>query len=117
MAGIPLGRALALSVLFLSPAAAQEQPAPQHVHAATTPSGDLFSTREASGTVWLPDESPMYGLHRTLGPWGVMLHGTASAQFLYEPGDKHRTGGFANTQVSSVNWLMAMARRPLGAGR
>lgn len=59
----------------------------------------------------------MYGVQHTWGAWQVMLHGTAVAQYLYEPGDRHRTGGFANHQVSSVNWGMVMARRPLGAGR
>ena len=59
----------------------------------------------------------MYGVPRTLGTWEVMLHGTVFGQFLYEPGDKHRTGGFSSRQVSSVNWLMAMARRRVGAGR
>ena len=59
----------------------------------------------------------MYGLQRTWGPWQIMLHGNAFGQFLYEPGDKHRTGGFSNTQVSSVNWAMFMARRQVGAAR
>jgi hypothetical protein len=54
---------------------------------------------------------------KTWGSWDVMFHGALFAQFLYEPGDKHRTGGFANSQFSSVNWGMAMARRPLGRGR
>ncbi|MGH9893774.1 MAG: hypothetical protein ACREA0_17680, partial [bacterium] len=77
----------------------------------------LFPTREASGTAWLPDETPMYGIVRTWKEWEVMLHGNAFVQLLYEPGDRHRTGGFGSRQVSSVNWGMVMARRPLGAGR
>ena len=63
----------------------------------------LFPSREASGTAWLPDETPMYGIARRWRSWDVMLHGTAFAQFLYEPGDKHRTGGFSDKQISSVN--------------
>ena len=59
----------------------------------------------------------MYGVQRPLGRWEVMLQGTVFAQFLYEPGERHRTGGFSSRQVSSVNWVMAMARRPVGAGR
>lgn len=47
----------------------------------------------------------------------MMLHGSAFAQFLYEPGDRHRTGGFSSRQISCVNWGMVMARHPLGAGR
>ena len=45
------------------------------------------------------------------------MHGAVFGQVLYEPGDKHRTGGTANTQASSVNWLMGMARRRAGSGR
>ena len=78
---------------------------------------DLFPAREASGTSWLPDETPMYGVQRRWRGWDVMLHGSAFAQFIYEPGDIHRTGGFATQQWSSVNWGMVMARRPVGAGR
>jgi hypothetical protein len=91
--------------------AQSHQHAPEHTH------GALFSPRDASGTAWVPDETPMYALPRTLGKWEVMLHGTAFAQFLYESGDRHRTGGFGDRQASSVNWGMIMARRPWGAGR
>ena len=91
-------------------------PPAQHQHGPRTAS-DLFPTREASGTAWLPDETPMYGVLRTLGQWQVMVHGTAFGQVLYESGQIHRTGGFSSRQISSVNWLMAVARRPVGAGR
>src|SRR5262245_894751 len=93
-----------------------QAPAP-HQHAADQNAATLFATREASGTSWLPDASPMYGVHRTRGAWELMLHGSAFVQFLYEPGDRHRTGGSATRQVSSVNWGMLMARRPIGSGR
>ena len=92
-------------------------PSAQHQHASLPAASELFPAREGSGTAWLPDETPMYGVPRTLGKWEVMLHGTVFGQFLYEPGEKHRTGGFSSRQVSSVNWLMAMARRRVGAGR
>ena len=103
------------------PAFAQQpqQAAPtdhQHQHEAET-STVLFPAREASGTAWLPDDTPMYAVHRRLGPWDVMLHGVAFAELLFEPGDIHRTGGFSGHQFASVNWGMAMARRPLGQGR
>ncbi|HEX5107443.1 MAG TPA: hypothetical protein VFV95_03315 [Vicinamibacterales bacterium] len=86
----------------------------QHDHG---PGATLFPPRDASGTSWLPDDTPMYGLQRSLGAWTGMLHGSVFGQFLYEPGDRHRTGGFANDQFSSVNWVMGMARRPVAAGR
>jgi hypothetical protein len=88
---------------------------PAHEHDASAP--ELFPSRQASGTAWLPDETPMYGVSRTLAGWSVMVHGTAFGQFLYEPGEKHRTGGLSSQQASSVNWLMVMGRRQAGAGR
>jgi hypothetical protein len=88
----------------------------QHQHS-TSDAVALFPPREASGTAWLPDETPMYGIHRAARGWQVMFHGAVFGQYLYEPGDKHRTGGFANHQASSVNWFMAMARRGAGKGR
>ena len=89
----------------------------QHDHHGDSSTADLFGPREASGTAWQPDESPMFGLHRPTGQWTVMLDGSAFVQFLYEPGDFHRTGGVSNGQFSSANWLMGMARRPVGKGR
>ena len=93
------------------------QPDSPHRHAGEPPTAELVPAREASGTAWQPDESPMYGIGRTVGPWNMMLDATAVGQFLYEPGEIHRTGGFASEQVSSVNWLMAMIRRPARSGR
>ena len=72
---------------------------------------EAFPTREASGTSWLPDESPMYGIHQTAGSWQLMWHGNGFAQFLYDSGDRGKE------QAGSINWVMAMPRRPLGAGR
>jgi len=59
----------------------------------------------------------MYGVPVAWGSWEAMVHGSGFAQYINEPGDRHRTGGAANHQASSVNWAMLMARRPLGAGR
>src|SRR5262245_13819062 len=89
----------------------------QHEHHGDSSTPELFAAREASGTAWQPDESPMFGLHRPIGQWTLMLDGSAFVQFLYEPGDFHRTGGVSNDQFSSANWLMVMARRPAGNGR
>jgi hypothetical protein len=71
----------------------------------------LFSTREASGTAWLPDVTPMYGLQRQVGTWQLMGHGNVFAQFLYESGDRGRD------QFGSINWVMGMARREFAGGR
>ena len=78
---------------------------------------ELFPARESSGTAWVPETTPMEGVHAAAGPWRFMIHGTLFGQYIFEPGDVHRTGGFANHQVSSANWGMVMARRSAGAGR
>lgn len=88
-----------------------ETTAAQHEH--TVAASTLFPAREASGTAWLPDRTPMYGFHRQHGPWEVMLHGNTFVQYLNEGGEEHRRGH----QAGSINWFMGMARRPLGRGQ
>lgn len=105
-----------------APAAAQEphvhqhpapQPPPPADHSAHQEHGTagVFAPRDASGTAWLPDETPMYGIHATAGAWQVMWHGNAFAQYLHETGER------GSRQAGSINWIMGMARRDLGAGR
>jgi hypothetical protein len=77
----------------------------------------LTPTNEASGTAWLPQLTPMYGVHRPWRGWDLRVNGVAFAQALYEPRDRHRTGGTSTRQVGSVNWGMFMARRNAGGGR
>ena len=106
-------------LLASDPALAQtaQSPAQQHHHPAGDAVHALFPSREASGTAWLPDETPMFGSQRMWRGWEFMLHGVAFGQLLYEPGYIHRTGGFSTYQFGSVNWGMAAARRHAGAGR
>ena len=87
-----------------------------HEHVAVTAPA-LTPTRETSGTAWIPVATPMYGVHRPWRGWDLRLDGVAFVQFLYEPGDRHRTGGAASRQFGSVNWGMALARRAIGNGR
>jgi len=108
--------------LTTSAPVAGQQPEPPSIpvhqhHATTADSIELFPAREASGTSWLPNETPMFGAQRTWGGWDVMLNGTAFATFLYEPGEVHRTGGFSTHQFVSTNWGMLMARRRVGTAR
>ena len=112
-----LGRLLtAMCMLAVAGAAfGQEQPPAQpqpiHAHAPDDPV-TLFPTRDASGTAWLPSLTPMSGVHGRVHGWELMLHGDAFAQFLYESGDVHR----GSHQAGSINWMMGMARRPVGEG-
>lgn len=109
--------ALTLVLVTACSAMAQEpKPAEVHEHVAVTASL-LTPTREASGTAWLPAATPMYGVHRPWRGWDVRLNGIAFVQGIYEPGDRHRTGGPGTRQASGINWGMAMARRSVGAGR
>ena len=111
-----------LSVLGWQPAYGQEHqhlaPAPEQGDASPTPGEhdheavSMFSPRDASGTAWLPDVTPMYGFQVTAGRWQLMLHGNAFIQVLHEAAPAHRGA----TQAGSVNWAMAMARRPVGRG-
>ena len=70
-----------------------------------------YAQREGSGTSWLPDESPMYAVHKTTGPWMLMFHEAIFVQFLSESGRR------GSDQFGSVNWAMGEAQRPLGRGR
>jgi hypothetical protein len=66
--------------------------------------------REASGTAWLPDETPMYAFHRTTGRWELMLHGSVAIQYVDEGGDR------GDEQFGSTNWVMGMAHGSIAGG-
>jgi len=122
---VPRTKFLVVFVFLLATSAvafAQETQPPatppqEHQHASASDVIPLFESREASGTAWLPVDTPMYAIHQKWGGWNVMLHGIAFGQLLYEPGYIHRTGGYDETQIGSVNWGMLMARRSAGKGR
>lgn len=67
-------------------------------------------SREGSGTSWLPDDSPMYVIHKMSGPWMLMVHGSAFVQFLRESGTR------GSQQFGSINWVMGAAQRSAGPG-
>jgi len=88
-----------------------------HQHSVASQDADLFPSRDGSGTAWFPDETPMHGVTRQWREWTIAFHGTGFAQFLYEPGNQHRTGGASTHQFSVPNWGMVMGRRMVGRGR
>src|SRR5215203_4038407 len=103
-----------------APVAAQDPEQHQHQPPAQRPIGhaqheaatmEMFPAREASGTAWLPNESPMYGIHRPVRSWQLMGHGAAFVQFLDDGGDR------GQDQFGSINWLMGMAYRNVRGGR
>ncbi|MBI4544433.1 MAG: hypothetical protein HY703_04495 [Gemmatimonadetes bacterium] len=75
----------------------------------TRPLG-LTMAREGSGTSWLPDASPMYMRHGRAGRWDVMLMGSAFLQYVDEAGRR------GDSDFGVTNWVMGMARRPVGGG-
>jgi hypothetical protein len=59
----------------------------------------------------------MYGMHSPWRGWDLRVNGAAFVQALYEPPERHRTGGASTHQAASTNWVMLMARRRAGGGR
>lgn len=114
------GSAIWLFIVLLAPlrvVAQEPQPRPDvHEHVAVT-APLLTPTNESSGTSWLPQTTPMYGIHQPWRGWDLRVNGVVVADARYEPGDRHRTGGFANRQFGSTNWGMLMARRNAAGGR
>jgi hypothetical protein len=90
------------------PAVAQE-----HQHHAAQAEENLFPSRDASGTSWLPALTPMHAGHARAGRWELMWHGQAFLQFINESAPEHRGAH----QTGSINWVMGMARRRAGSGR
>jgi hypothetical protein len=72
--------------------------------------GDYSMMRDASGTSWQPESTPMEGIHGLLGDWSTMVHGYISA--IYD----HQGGPRGDDKSFSSSMLMGMAQRPLGTG-
>jgi hypothetical protein len=66
--------------------------------------------RMGSGTTWIPDAVALPSRHFSAGPWSLMLHGFAFAQYNTQSGPR------GSTQFGSLNWAMLMASRPLAGG-
>ena len=70
----------------------------------------ISTARDASGTAWLPDFTPVYALHGSAGSWSLMAHGNVFVQYLNEGGDR------GDDQFGSVNWIVGMAHREFAGG-
>jgi hypothetical protein len=66
--------------------------------------------RAASGTSWLPDAAPKRAIHRSLGDWMLMAHGSVFGQY-----DRQETL-HGDTQMGVVDWEVLMAARPVAGG-
>ena len=72
--------------------------------------GPYEMSREASGTSWQPDSTPMSGLMRMQADWMTMMHGFAN--FIYD----HQGSPRGDSKAFSNSMLMLMARRALPGG-
>ncbi len=87
---------------------AKEMPAGDH--AMQSALGPYPMTREGSGTSWLPDATPMMGLHVKQRDWSVMAHGFVNAIY-----DK-QTGPRGDEKAFTQSMAMLMGNRPVGPG-
>ncbi len=72
--------------------------------------GGYPMTREASGTAWQPQATPMGGLHIMRDGWMFMFHGNSDAVYDYQGGNR------GDKKFFSPNMVMGMAQRSLGPG-
>jgi len=73
---------------------------------------NLPMTRDGSGTSWLPDASPMYGIMLNSGKWSYMLHGNIALRYTKQ--DLFNKGSRGDHAVDAPNWFMGMAQRQIG---
>jgi hypothetical protein len=67
-------------------------------------------SRDASGTSWVPDSTPMEGIMSMQGEWSTMVGGYIDGVYDNQGGKR------GDTQSFSESMLMGMASRPLGGG-
>ena len=104
--------AVIATILAATSAAAQpmkHEAEPTETDKMTTPLG-IPEARDASGTSWQPDSTPMFMWHWMTGDWSLALHGNVFAGYDYMATDR------GDDKPVSIHWVMAMARHPLGGG-
>ena len=72
--------------------------------------GNYTMMRDASGTSWQPDSTPMQGFNTTLDGWSAMVHGFITGVY------DDQTGPRGDTKPFSESMLMGMAQNQLGPG-
>jgi hypothetical protein len=72
--------------------------------------GGYSMMRDASGTAWQPDSTPMEGFSWKSGGWTGMVHGYAD--LVYD----HQNGPRGGTKTFSPSMFMVMAQHALGPG-
>src|SRR5690242_15461280 len=100
---------LAVSLISISVSLGSDTNMMEHMHGRAL-YGDYSMRREASGTSWQPDATPMEGYHIYAGDWLIMLHGYAFGVY------DHQGGPRGDKRFFSPNMIMGMAEHPLGPG-
>ena len=72
--------------------------------------GPYSMMRDASGTSWQPESTPMEGISGTLDGWSTMLHGYVTGVY------DHQGGPRGGEKIFSESMAMGMAQKPLGPG-
>ena len=72
--------------------------------------GGYAMMRDASGTAWQPDSTPMQGMNFASGGWTGMAHG--SVELVYD----HQGGPRGDSKTFSESMLMVMAQHAAGPG-
>ena len=72
--------------------------------------GPYSMTRDASGTAWQPESTPMEAIHGQYGNWSTMLHGFINIVAADAGGPR------GDSKIFSQSMFMGMAHRPLGGG-
>jgi hypothetical protein len=74
---------------------------------------NLPMNRNASGTGWLPDRSPMYGYMWHSNKWMFMAHGNIVLR--YNTQDLTSKGSRGDAEFDAPNWFMFMGQRRVGS--
>ena len=72
--------------------------------------GSYSMTREASGTSWQPDSTPMEGLDWEIGDWSMMAHGNINLNFTDQGGKR------GDTKTFSTSHFMLQGSREFDSG-
>jgi hypothetical protein len=81
-----------------------------HLLHATGALGPYSMTRDASGTSWQPESTPMEAIHGQYDEWSTMLHGFINLAAADDGGPR------GDSKIFSQSMVMGMAHRALGAG-
>ena len=70
----------------------------------------IEETRDASGTAWQPDSTPMFMWMTKASGWMLGLHTNSFVGYDSDAGSR------GDDQLVSINWIMGMARHTVGTG-